>query len=95
MNSFHWPNPETMRIRHDSDGDDDDTPQRLIVHAAQHSASNHPRVKVARVWHATIVTTFAIAVIGGLAALQQWPAHLTLAALGAATGLWAVGALKR
>lgn len=86
------------RGRH-SDDDGDDTPRRLIVHAPQqsamNSASNHPRVKVARVWHATIVTTFAIAVIGGLAALQQWPAHLTLAALGAATGLWAVGALKR
>lgn len=81
--------------RHD---DDDDTPQRLIVHAPPqglNSASNHPRVKVARVWHSTIVTTFAIAVVGGLAALQSWPAELTLAALGAATGLWAFGALKR
>jgi hypothetical protein len=87
-----------MRSRHDDDDDDEHTPQRLIVHAPRNvlnSASNHPRVKVARVWHSTIVTTFAIAVIGGLAALQHWPAQLTLAALGAATGLWAFGALKR
>jgi hypothetical protein len=83
-----------MRSRHDHD--DEDTPQRLIVHApSAYSASNHPRVKVARVWHSTIVTTFAITVIGVLAALQHWPAQLTLAALGAATGLWAFGALKR
>jgi hypothetical protein len=75
---------------------DDDTPrERLIIRHDPISASNHPRVKVARVWHSTIVTSFAIIVIGALAALQDWPHVVTLPALAGATGLWAFGALKR
>ncbi len=81
--------------------EEDDTPRLRMLKRERDvldlgvSASNHPRVKVARVWHSTIVTSFAIAVVGGLAALQSWPPELTLGALGGATGLWAFGALKR
>jgi hypothetical protein len=83
--------------------DDDDTPrERLIVRHVdagrsqlQHSASNHPRVKVARVWQSTIITVVTSAVVGSLAALQSWPPELTLGALGLASGLWTLAALKR
>jgi cytochrome c-type biogenesis protein CcmH/NrfG len=85
---------------------DDDTPRERLIVTKQdteiarqmltlNNPSNHPRVKTARVWHSTIVTSLAIVVIGALAALQHWPHMVTLPALGAATGLWAFGALKR
>jgi len=57
--------------------------------------SDHPRVKTAKIHHSTVTTVVASLVIGGLAYAQQWPYEVTLGALGIATGLWAVGALKR
>lgn len=84
-----------MSREHNHDGyDEDRTPRDLVIPFAG-GASNHPRVKVARTRHITFVTVTAELVIGGLAALQHWPAELTLGALGVATGLWAVGAYRK